>query len=229
MTKAIILLSGGLDSVVSLASIRSEYSDILALTFNYGQKSFLAEKNSSEKIASFYNIKHKIINLDWLSEISTSSLNTADNVPLLSVCDLERADLTDKSSKSVWVPNRNGLFVNIAATFAEALGYDVVVIGANKEEASTFKDNSIDFISAINQSFKNSLNKNINLIAPLIDYNKFDIVKKGIELSIPFNYINSCYISNEGHCGKCESCVRLLRALKQNKANDVIEMIFKRN
>lgn len=229
MTKAIILLSGGLDSVVSLASIRSEYSDILALTFNYGQKSFLAEKNSSEKIASFYNIKHKIINLDWLSEISTSSLNTADNVPLLSVCDLERADLTDKSSKSVWVPNRNGLFVNIAATFAEALGYDVVVIGANKEEASTFKDNSIDFISAINQSFKNSLNKNINLIAPLIDYNKFDIVKKGIELSIPFNYINSCYISNEGHCGKCESCVRLLRALEQNKANDVIEMIFKRN
>ena len=229
MTKAIILLSGGLDSVVSLASIRSEYSDILALTFNYGQKSFLAEKNSSEKIAAFYNVQHKIINLDWLSEISTSSLNTTDNVPFLSISDLEQEILTDKSSKSVWVPNRNGLFVNIAATFAEALGYDVVVIGANKEEASTFKDNSIDFISAINQSFKNSLNKNINLIAPLIDYNKFDIVKKGIELSIPFNYINSCYISNEGHCGKCESCVRLLRALKQNKANDVIEMIFKRN
>lgn len=227
MTKAIILLSGGLDSVVSLASIRSEYSDILALTFNYGQKSFLAEKNSSEKIAAFYNVQHKIINLDWLSEISTSSLNTTDNVPFLSISDLEQEILTDKSSKSVWVPNRNGLFVNIAATFAEALDYDVVVIGANKEESATFKDNSVEFINAINNSFKNSMNKNIKLIAPLIDLDKTEIVNKAIKLKIPFDLITSCYVSNINHCGECESCVRLWRALEQNGAQDIIEMVFK--
>ena len=227
MTKAIILLSGGLDSVVSLASIRSEYSDILALTFNYGQKSFLAEKNSSEKIAAFYNVQHKIINLDWLSEISTSSLNTTDNVPFLYISDLEQEILTDKSSKSVWVPNRNGLFVNIAATFAEALDYDVVVIGANKEESATFKDNSVEFINAINNSFKNSMNKNIKLIAPLIDLDKTEIVNKAIKLKIPFDLITSCYVSNINHCGECESCVRLWRALEQNGAQDIIEMVFK--
>ncbi len=227
MTKAIILLSGGLDSVVSLALIRSSYSDILALTFNYGQKSFFAEKNSAEKIAAFYNIKHKIINLDWLSEISTSSLNTADNVPFLSVSDLEQADLTDKSSKSVWVPNRNGLFVNIAATFAESLGYDVVIIGANKEEATTFKDNSAEFVNAINNSFKNSMNRSVKLIAPLIDFDKAEIVNKGIKLNVPFHLITSCYVSNNNHCGECESCVRLKRALEQNGAQDIIEMVFK--
>ena len=227
MTNAIILLSGGLDSVVSLASIRSEYSEILALTFNYGQKSFIAEKNAAEKIAAFYNIKHKIIDLGWLSEISTSSLNTIMDVPSLSVSDLEQVELTHKSSKSVWVPNRNGLFVNIAGTFAEALGYDVVIIGANKEEALTFKDNSIEFINAINNSYKNSMNKTVKLIAPLIELNKSEIVNKGIKLNIPFDLINSCYVSNINHCGQCESCVRLIRALEQNGAQDIIEVIFK--
>ena len=227
MTKAIILLSGGLDSVVSLASIFSDYSDILALTFNYGQKSFIAEKKSSEKIASFYNIKHRIIDLDWLADISTSSLNTDDSVPSLTVSDLMSKNLTVSSSKSVWVPNRNGLFVNIAATFAEALKYDVIVLGANKEEAQTFKDNSIEFLYAINNSLKNSMNREVKLIAPLIDCSKPEIVKRGISLNVPFNLISSCYVSENGHCGKCESCVRLLRALEENGAQDIIEMVFK--
>ncbi len=226
MTKAIILLSGGLDSVVSLASIVSNYSDILALTFNYGQKSFVAERNSSEKISSYYNIQHKIINLDWLSDISTSSLNTDEKVPSLTTSDLESNDLINKSSKSVWVPNRNGLFVNIAATYAEALGYDVVVLGANKEEAQTFKDNSIDFVNTINSSFENSMNRKVRLIAPLIDCSKADIVKMGISLNVPFKLISSCYVSEHNHCGKCESCVRLMRALEENGAQDIIDIVF---
>lgn len=226
MNNAIILLSGGLDSVVSLAIEKEKYDNFLALTFNYGQKSFLAEKKASENIAKYYNIKHEVISLDWLSKISTSSLTTNSDIPQLNSEDLEKIELTKDTAKSVWVPNRNGLFVNIAACYAEALEYNTIIIGANKEEGETFKDNSIDFINAINHSFKNSLNKPVQLNAPLINMTKEDIVKKGISLNIPFDLIYSCYNSFEKHCGTCESCQRLKRALKLNNREDLINKIF---
>lgn len=223
---AVILLSGGLDSVVSLALVKEICSDILALTFNYGQKSFEAEKNASAKIAQFYGIKHKTVDLPWLGEISTSSLNTTEEVPMVEAGNLDDIEITAKTSNSVWVPNRNGLFVNIAATYAEALNYNSVIIGANLEEAQTFKDNTKEFVSAVNNSFENSLNKTVMLIAPLIDATKEEIVKMGLELKVPFELIHSCYVSTQNHCGKCESCVRLKRALEKNGANDIIEKIF---
>ncbi len=226
--KAIILLSGGLDSVVSLAVCRKNYSDFLAITFNYGQKAFIAEEKSSKLISSFYNIEHKVINLDWLADVSTSSLTKDVCVPEICISDLSSLKETKNSSKSVWVPNRNGLFINIAACYAETLGYDSIIIGANKEEAGTFKDNSLDFIKAINLSLKNSTNSNISVVAPLINSSKKDIIKKAIEYNIPFEHIHSCYVSNDKHCGKCESCSRLIRALIQNKANDILEKIFDR-
>ena len=228
MNSAVLLLSGGLDSVVSLALLKNEYRDIIALTFNYGQKSFIAEKESSEKIAKYYNLKHEIVYLDWLSKISTSALNNHNDVPMLTKSDLNSIDVTLNSSKSVWVPNRNGLFVNIAACYAEALGHDSIIIGANKEEAATFKDNSIDFINAVNFSLKNSTNSLIEIVAPLVQLSKTEIIKKAIELKVPFEFIHSCYSSNEKHCGKCESCLRLLRALEENSALDIIKMIFDR-
>lgn len=227
MTKAIILLSGGLDSLVSLASIYQQTREILALTFNYGQKSFNSEKLASEKIAQFYNIQYKIVDLPWLSEISTSSLNTDVAVPILNLDKLDDASITSNSSKSVWVPNRNGLFVNIAACFAEANGYNTIIIGANKEEAATFKDNTIQFVNAINSSFENSMNEKVILEAPLINLTKDEIVKLGIKLNIPFELLHSCYLENDLHCGKCESCQRLKRALLQNKRQDIIDKIFK--
>lgn len=223
---AVILLSGGLDSVVSLALVKEICSDILALTFNYGQKSFEAEKNASAKIAQFYKIEHKIIELPWLGEISTSSLNTSAEVPTVEMENLDNEEITSDSSNSVWVPNRNGLFVNIAATYAEALNYNSVVIGANLEEAQTFKDNTKEFVNAINKSFENSLNKTVMLVAPLIDSTKEEIVKMGIELNIPFDLLHSCYISTKHHCGKCESCMRLKRALEKNGADNIIKKIF---
>ena len=81
MSKLIVLLSGGLDSVVSLAKVRNDYDEVLALTFDYGQKSFEAEKKAAGNIAKFYNAKHQVIKLDWLSKISQSTLNTEDNIP----------------------------------------------------------------------------------------------------------------------------------------------------
>lgn len=224
--KSIVLLSGGLDSVVSLAYVKEKSSEILALTFNYGQKSFLAEKRASERIAKFYGAKQKLIDLEWLSVISSSSLNTDSEVPKVTFENLDDKEFTKKSAKSVWVPNRNGLFVNIAASYAEAFGYDSIVIGANKEEAKTFKDNSSDFVDGINHSLKNSVNSKVELIAPLMDLTKEQIVNLGLKLNIPFEMIYSCYASDDKHCGMCESCQRLKRALNCNNYDNLLKKIF---
>ena len=226
MTKALILLSGGLDCTTCLAMIKDKYSLILALTFDYAQKSLEREINASKEISNYYKIQHKIIKLDWLGEISQSALNTKSSIPLLNESDLDNAVQTQNTANSVWVPNRNVLFINIAACFAEAKGFDDIIIGANKEEGESFIDNSKEFITAINNSLKYSVNSKINVIAPLINMTKNDIVKKAVEHNIPFNLIYSCYNGNRKHCGKSESCQRLKRALKNCLKIDIIKNIF---
>ncbi len=226
--RAVVLLSGGLDSAVSLAMAIDKYVDILAITFNYGQKSFDAELVASQRLSLFYNIEHKVVDLSWLASISKSSLTTSLNVPEIYISDLSSDEITKNSANSVWVPNRNGLFVNIAACYAEALDFNAIIIGANKEEAGTFKDNSFEFIKTTNLALKNSTNSDIMLVAPLIELSKKQIIEKAIEYKLPFEYIHSCYVQNDKHCGKCESCSRLLRALKENNKENLIEMIFSR-
>lgn len=224
--KAIILLSGGLDSVVSLASEYNNLDFKLALTFDYGQKSFEKEYNASKHIAQHYNIRHECIKLDWLKNITNTSLVSNENVPVVDTSNLDDKDITTNSMKSVWVPNRNGLFINIAAAYADSYGYDYIVIGANKEEAATFSDNSKKFIEDITKSLETSTNQKVKVLAPLIECNKDEIVKKAIELNVPLKFINSCYNNTQKHCGKCESCNRLKRALQNLNCDELIKELF---
>lgn len=224
--KAIILLSGGLDSVVSLASEYKNLDFKLALTFDYGQKSFEKEYKASKQIAQHYQINHECIKLDWLKDITNTSLVSDKNVPVVDTNNLDDKDITTNSMKSVWVPNRNGLFINIAAAYADSYGYDYIVIGANKEEAATFSDNSKKFIEDITKSLETSTNQKVKVLAPLIECNKDEIVKKAIELNVPLKYINSCYNNTQKHCGKCESCNRLKRALQNLNCDELIKELF---
>ena len=154
-------------------------------------------------------------------------MNCEKELPLLDKNELNNKIITVKSAESVWVPNRNALFINIAACFAESYKYKYIIIGANKEEGATFKDNSLEFIQAINDSLKNSANSEIEVTAPLINYDKNEIVKLGLNLKAPFNLIYSCYNTQvKKHCGKCESCLRLKRALELNNRNDIISQLF---
>ena len=215
MSRGIILLSGGLDSLVSLGL--GGYSIELALTFNYGQKSAKYEIDASKKICDFYNIKHKVIELDWLKNITHTAL----------VADVELPDKIDENSaKNVWVPNRNGLFLNIAGSFADGEDYDYILIGANKEEAGNFSDNTQTFVDRVNAEFEYSTNKRPKVVAPLINYDKNDIVKLALKNNIPLNLVKSCYAGGEKHCGKCESCIRLKKALMFNHADKYIEELF---
>lgn len=221
MTKnrSIILLSGGLDSLVSLGVAKEEYNIQLALTFDYGQKSLKQEVEASKKITEFYEITHKIIELPFLKSITNTALVSNEEVP---TNDLKTKD----SAKAVWVPNRNGLFLNIAASYADSYEYTHVLFGANKEESATFPDNSQEFVNAITNSFKYSTMVQTKVVAPLISYNKNDIVRIALEHSIPLELARSCYNNGEINCGICESCIRLKSALQFNNANEYIERLF---
>ncbi len=223
--EAIILLSGGLDSVVSLAVASEQYSIDLAISFNYGQAAWNKEYNAASAIAEYYNISHKVVELDWLKDLKSVV------APQLSELDLSKKNLMTKTSAQVWIPNRNAVFINIAAAFADTdeKNYRYIIIGANKEEAATFTDNSSNFIDAINKSLIFSTNSKVQVLAPLIEKNKAEIVKLGVEKNIPFETINSCYNNTEKHCGKCESCLRLRRAiscLDENKKFELLKKLF---
>ena len=218
-SKSVVLLSGGLDSLAATGICKDEYGIELALTFDYGQKSSKYEIEASEKICNYYNITHKVITLDWLKEITHTALVSADNIPT------ENLGTTD-SAKSVWVPNRNGLFLNIAASYSDSLGYDYIIFGANKDEGKTFPDNTEEFRKRISDVFEYSTMKKPKVLAPLINYTKDDIVKIAIEKSVPLEFTRSCYGSEGSHCGKCESCCHLKQALINNNAFDYVNLIF---
>lgn len=224
MTKSVILLSGGLDSLVTLGySIKhTNYNVELALTFDYGQKALENEINTSKKICEYYNIKHKVIRLDWLKEITKTALVSNEEVPAENFSTLD-------SCNAVWVPNRNALFLNIAACFCDSNGFDYILYGANKEEAGTFSDNTEEFRAQITKLFETSTHQQPKVVAPLINYYKDDIVRIAVEDSIPLELVRSCYNSGERHCGKCESCHYLKKALMANNCEEYINILFKRD
>ncbi len=218
--KSIILLSGGLDSLVSLGVGIKEYNIQLALTFDYGQKPVAREIATSKKITDYYGISHKVISLPFLKEISHNAFTDGDK-------DLPTENLgTKESAKAVWIPNRNGLFLNIAASIADAEHYTHILFGANKEEGQTFPDNTQEFVDGINESLKYSTFEGVKVVAPLINCSKDDIVKLALEHKVPLELAYSCYKGEEQNCGVCESCLHLKKALEDNGAYEYIERLF---
>ena len=227
--KSVAVLSGGLDSLVSLALAKKETEVVLALTFDYGQKAAAEEIKAASKIAKHYSITHKTIVLDWLKQITKTSLVSEKvQIPAVSEHDLtSKIEITQASAKAVWVPNRNAVFVSIAASYAESLGADLIVAGFNSEEAMTFPDNSIQFTSACNQLLRLSTLSKPKVISYVQSYNKCGIVNTGIKLGVPFDLIYSCYRGTvKNMCGECESCSRVKKAFRDTGNFDLIKDRF---
>ncbi|MDD3248213.1 MAG: 7-cyano-7-deazaguanine synthase QueC [Methanosarcina sp.] len=222
--KAITLLSSGLDSVAALAIAAESLEIEMALTFDYGQRACEREIEYSQKVCEHYGIEHRVIKLDWLAEIThTSLVNRDEEVPALSFEDIDEAApaaITEASAKAVWVPNRNGAMLNIAGSFAESRGCDYLVVGFNGEEAGTFPDNSLDYIQAMDHAFSYSTQNGVQVLAPLIELGKTEILRRALEVKAPLKYSWSCYHGGETPCGECESCVRRARAFKNAGAKD---------
>ncbi len=221
---AISLLSSGLDSVAAL-SIANEQTDIeLAITFDYGQRSSQREIEYSKVICSHFNIEHKVIPLDWLGDITKTSLVNRDmDVPKLTLEDISDSaapEVTQGSAKSVWVPNRNGVMINIAASFAESLGCEYVIVGFNGEEAATFPDNSFKYVQAVDECLSYSTQNGVKVLALLIEFDKNGIVLEALRSGAPLEWSWSCYHGADVPCGVCESCVRRARGFAEAGAED---------
>ncbi|GAW94238.1 7-cyano-7-deazaguanine synthase QueC [Calderihabitans maritimus] len=209
---AVVLLSGGLDSAVSMAMALEEMKVKKALTFDYGQRAALREIESARALCRHYGVSHQVIELKWLAALGGSALvDRSRPVPEVAPEDLE--ERADETAVQVWVPNRNGLFINIGACFAEALDCSLVVAGFNREEAQSFPDNSAAFVEAANRCLRFSTLNGVTVKSYTQDMSKREIVQMGRKLNLPFEYIWSCYYGGEKMCGRCESCQRLMRAL----------------
>jgi 7-cyano-7-deazaguanine synthase len=215
--RAVALLSGGLDSVVATWTASRDGTIALALTFDYGQRARVPEARAAARVAAALGCPHRVLPLPWLGELGGSALtDSAAAVPEPRAADLDDLEAGLETARAVWVPNRNGVFVNVAAAFAEALDCDCIVCGFNVEEAATFADNSVPFMHAADAFLALSTLRHPTLISPTANLDKAGIVALGMRLGAPLEAVWSCYHDAEGMCWRCESCLRLKRALEAN-------------
>jgi 7-cyano-7-deazaguanine synthase len=212
---AVALLSGGLDSTVAATHAARRGGLALALTLDYGQRAVKREIAASASITAFLEAEHRIVSLPFLTDLSDSTLtDRKKRVPKPTSEGLDDPEEARERARSVWVPNRNGLFIQVAACYAQSLGLDKIVVGFNREEAITFPDNRPEYLEACTRVLSFTLDEPVRVESPTKDLDKTGIVRLGLELDAPLHLIWSCYGGGGGHCFRCESCCRLRRALE---------------
>ena len=201
--KAVVLLSGGLDSVTVLADATARGYDIYAISFDYSQR-HQVELNSAKAIAEHYAVtEHKIIELD-LTQIGGSAL-TDDSI-----------DVPETESEGIpvtYVPARNTIFLSIALGWAEVLGAEDIFVGVNAVDYSGYPDCRGEYIEAFEQMANlatkmGTENNAIKIQTPLIHLTKAEIIQKGMDLGVDYSRTVSCYqADDQGRaCGRCDSC-----------------------
>lgn len=210
---AIVLLSGGLDSALNLAIAAKNGRATLALTMRYGQRAEAAELKAAQALCQHYKVEWLSVDLSWLGQVNPTLLTRGGSLPKPSTAELDSSAHGDASMRAVWVANRNGVFLNVAAAYAEALGQKEVLTGYNKEEAATFPDNSAEYLQATNNAFSFSTLNGVHADSYTIAWDKTRILQEALTLELPLDKVWSCYEAGPERCWKCESCKRSERAL----------------
>ena len=215
--KAVVLMSGGMDSCVT-AAIASQSYQLAGLHVSYGQLTEARERRAFQQIADFYGIRERlVIELPPLERIGGSAL-TDPRIPLRDA-DLEATDIP-----ASYVPFRNAHFLAAAVSWGEVTGAQKIFIGAVEPDSSGYPDCRPSYYRIFNQLIAAGTRPEtcLEIVTPLIRLRKHDIVKLGIELGAPFHLSWSCYRSSEKACGPCDSCALRLRAFEQAGVEDVI-------
>lgn len=216
MKSAVVILSGGLDSSTNLALAMDDLTVRLALTFDYGQRAAVKEIESATKLCAHYGVRHRVLSIPWVGEFGRSALlDRSLEIPTSEV-KIDDATVSGRTAIKVWVPNRNGIFLNIAAGWAEALDCDYIIPGFNLEEAATFPDNSVAFIDALGKSFSFSTANQVQVKCYTIQSMKTEILKIALQKKLPLEMLWPCYFDGDKWCGQCESCLRSKRAFQAN-------------
>lgn len=212
--KVVVLLSGGIDSTTAAYLAKAEGYEIHALSLIYGQKA-KPELEASKRTASKICASHKIVDVSGLKEIWESPLINMDIKP----------EENDRKGDSYYVvPLRNIVFTSIAAAYAETIGARFVVIGNQEEDVKGFPDCGAPAMKAMNEVFKvaSEAGKKVSIWSPWQTVNKEEIIRRGLELGVPYEDTYSCY-DDEVACGVCESCQYRLAAFKAAGVEDPIQ------
>lgn len=222
MKRAVVLLSGGLDSSTTLGIADDEGYAVYALTFTYGQK-HEREIESAKKLADYYDVEeHKMIEIP-LEEISKSSLlKEGEDIPDIS------DEQIGEEIPSTYVPARNIILLSFALSYAESIDAETILIGANAVDYSGYPDCRPEFYDAFQEAAEKGTKRGvegepIEIRYPLIALTKAEIIKKAQDLDVPLKYTWSCYKGGEKACGRCDSCKLRLKGFQEAGSEDPIE------
>jgi 7-cyano-7-deazaguanine synthase len=219
MSTAIVLLSGGMDSLVCLGEALHLGADVGLLHMNYGQKTSERELASFHAIADHYRIpqeRRKVINMQFLQQLGGSSLTDA----AIAVKDYQGDSDAIPDS---YVPFRNTIILSLAVSWAEVVKAGQVFIGANHEDSPGYPDCRPSYYAAFNEVIRQGTKASgIEVLTPVIGMKKKEIVRRGAELKVPFELSWSCYRSSERACGQCDSCALRLRGFREANLADPI-------
>ena len=223
MEKAVVLLSGGLDSTVCMAVARSKGLEVYPISFNYHQRHSI-ELESAKKVAAFYNVKKHLIIETNMEAIGGSAL-TDDKIAVPD-CDIDHGA---EDIPITYVPARNLIFLSYAMGYAEVIGANQVFIGVNAVDYSGYPDCRPEFIA----SFQKTANLGtkagtadahpISIATPLQNLSKKEIVQLGSQLGAPLQFTHSCYKGGAKACGVCDSCKLRLRGFAEAGVVDPVE------
>jgi 7-cyano-7-deazaguanine synthase len=202
--KCVVVLSGGPDSDVVAYWAKKEDFELYPITFNYGQIA-VKETKSAQKIAESLGTKTKIVDLSALKDVFgdvTSLCNT--NIPL-----------TSEFSEPIIVPFRNAIFLSVAVSYAVSVGAEKIFYGAHGSDEPFYPDCRREFYEAFEKAAQLGTGEQISIQAPFSGKRKSEVIKKGTELGVPYEFTWSCYRDAQKHCGKCESCVNRKKAFQE--------------
>ena len=208
--KILVLSSGGVDSTTCLALAVEEVGaeNVLALYVYYGQKHD-KEIQAAKKVAEYYGVRRMELDLSVIFAGSNCSLlkQSTEDIPLESYAQ-QIEETHGEKPVSTYVPFRNGLFLSSAASIALSHGCSKIMYGA------------LDFVNAMNQAIYLGSGNQLTIEAPFVSLTKADVVKKGLELGVPYALTWSCYEGGEKPCGKCGTCIDRQKAFEKNGVID---------
>lgn len=215
---AVCLVSGGMDSCVTAAIANEENEELAFLHVSYGQRTEARERRAFEELADHYQVARRLaVSIEHLKKIGGSSL-TDVSIPV------SEADLGSGVIPTSYVPFRNSHLLSIATSWAEVIGATRIYIGAVAEDSSGYPDCRPEFYEAFQRVIEMGTKPetHIQIVTPVIQLRKSEIVKKGLELLAPLQLSWSCYRSEDRACGRCDSCALRLRAFGEAGVPDPI-------
>lgn len=221
--RALVLCSGGVDSTTLLAMAVDKYGseNVVALSISYGQR-HEKELKAARDVARYYHVEQRFLDLAAIFADSSCSLLAHSEKEIPKESYAEQLEETDTKLVSTYVPFRNGLFLSSAASMALSLECSVLYYGAHHDDwaGNAYPDCSREFVAAMNNAIREGTGGELHMEAPFVEWSKADIVKKGLELNVPYELTWSCYEGGDKPCGVCATCIDRKRAFELNGSID---------